>query len=90
MHTTGLDLVFPASERPHIHVPFRADTVFGTLSRLPSIITNGSKLTYFHTFAPQNGMNTCMLTVVSFYSLKCELGIMLSHGITKESSLWNW
>ena len=90
MQPTGLELIFPTSERPHTHVPFRADTGFGTFARFPSIITNGSKLTYFQTVASHNGMNPWMLTVASFYSLKCELGIMLSHGITKESSLWNW
>ena len=46
MHTTGLELLFPGTEQPHLHVPFRADTEFGTLARLPSVITNISILTY--------------------------------------------
>ena len=76
----------PAIERQQTHALDRAVTGIGTCAILPSVIINVSMLAFYPILVSRKGMNTCMLTVVYFSNLQCKLGILLSHGITQESS----
>jgi len=88
MHPAGFEPTFPASERQQTHALDSAVNGIGTCDLLHSVITNGSMLAFYPVVMSQKRMNSCMLTVVCFSILQRKLGILLSHGVTQETSLW--